>query len=155
MVSVNVKLQLQAVIGEPYMRRESGVGFLMSQVVRDVGKKGPLGRQLLNQAQRVFHGGVRRMRAVAQGVKKQDVQIAQQGHGIFRYVAEVGEIGGAAGAISVNFSFAMQQPDRKKMRSKQNQFAIQRPQLYPRQRGVIRVRLKDVVERFPDLRRSE
>src|SRR5262245_8076264 len=117
-------------------------------------KEGALGSQLLNQAQRVFNRRVRGVRAMAKGIEKQNIQLAKLRHRVRRNLAEIGEVGGASEAVSVDLGLAVQQPYRQKVCSKQNQLAIQRAQLNPRQRRVVRIRIKNVVERFPDLPRG-
>src|SRR5215471_9070440 len=105
--------------------------------MRDVGEEGPLGGQLLNQAQRVFHGRVRGVWAMAKRIEKQNVQAAELRHRVGWNLTEIGEVGGASEAKAVNLSLAVQQLHGKKVGSEQSQLAIQRLQLNPRQRGVV------------------
>src|SRR5215467_5927261 len=115
MVSVNFKLQLQPVVSQPDVRRQGSVGFLMAEIVRDMSKEGASGGKLLNQAQRVLYRRVRRMRTMAKSIEKQNVELAEVRHRVWRNLAEVGEIGGASKAVSINLSLAVQQLHRKKV----------------------------------------
>src|SRR5215471_8566642 len=94
------------------------------------------------------------MRPVAKRIEKQNIQLAKLGHRLWRNLAEIGEIGGVSEAESVDFSFAMQELHRKKVRAKQGQLAVQRLELNLCQGRVVGIRLENVVERSGDLARG-
>ena len=91
--------------------------------VREIG---PPGRKLLNVAERVGDGGVRRMESVAQGVQYQHVQAAQLLHGLLGNVALVRNVGGLAEAEAEDGQLAVENGYRRDSQAEQIQgFAVQ------------------------------
>src|SRR5262249_13877045 len=116
------------------------------QVVGNMREEGAPGLELLHQAQRVGHGGMRGVRAMTQSVKKQDIEPAQEFLGVQRDFAEIGEVGGRAETKTVNLGFAVNHYDRLKARAKQLQRSIEAFHLDPRDAPVFVIGVKDVAE---------
>ena len=73
---------LQPVVRQPDMRRQTLLRAGVSQIVADVREERAPGRQLLHRFERPLHGGMRGMRLMPQRVQEQHIQTAQQFHGL-------------------------------------------------------------------------
>src|SRR5256885_11941068 len=91
------------------------------------------------------------MRPVPQRVQKKNVQAAELTQRFFRNIAEIGEIGGGAEAVAIDFRLAMLEAHRVKTRAEKLQSAVDLAQLHLGQSGVIRVGIKYVTKNRLDV----
>src|SRR5882672_10352213 len=86
------------------------------------------------------------MRAMAESVKKQNIQAAQLLFGLCWNFAEVSEIGGRAKAEAVDIGFAVHDPDWLKARAKKLHRSVEAVHLHACDPAKFIVRLKDVAK---------
>src|ERR1700730_42844 len=99
------------------MRRQSGVGGLVRQIVANVREECPLRLHPFHNAQRILHRGVRGMRLVPQRIQKKNVEALQLVKRRFWNLAVIGEISRASKAVAVNLRLTMNQSHRLEART--------------------------------------
>src|SRR5882672_7190272 len=92
----------QTVVGQPYWCRQRVFGLLVRQVVADMSKESPPGRELFDRLNGPLDRRMRGVRLVAQRVQEQHIQAAQLIHRLRGNVAMIREISRAAETKSVN-----------------------------------------------------
>ncbi len=132
------------------MRRERSVGGLVRKVVADVRKKGAFGSQSIGDADRILDGGMGRMRLVAQAIEKQDIKVLQAGERCFGDVTEIGEIGGAAEAVSEDFSFPVNHWNWLEGAAEQLENSMDRLEFEPGEASEFVVGVEDIAEHVAD-----
>ena len=106
-----MNIKTQPVVRQLHLREafadEPFVGLCVHQIMRDVRKPGAPRAQLLHEFQRLQHGLVHGVRGVAQRVKHQIIHSGDQRFGRLRQVAEIGQVGEAADAVTEDRQIAV------------------------------------------------
>src|SRR5580700_6315995 len=118
----------------------------MRQVMTDVCEKDAFGVQAICDPDRVFDSGVRGMRLVAQSVEEEDIEILQVRHRGLGNLAEIGQIGGGAEAISVDLRFSGNHGGGLEDRAEELERARDRFQLEAGKAAKLVVGVEDVAE---------
>ena len=83
----------------------------MAEVVTDVGEIGRFGLEALDNGEGLVDGGVGGVRFVAEGVEKEDIEIAELVHRLFGDLIVIGEVGYLADTVAEHDHGAMVERD--------------------------------------------
>src|SRR5205807_2936898 len=86
------------------------------------------------------------MGTVAERIQKQNIQILQTPHGLRRYFAEIGQVGGGTKTEPVNLRLAVDNFYRLEAGAKKFQRSIDVVHLYPCQAAIFIVRIENIPE---------
>ena len=133
-------------MGQPNMLGKVLVCFLVSKIMGDVSKEGPLRLELFHQSQGVGDRGMRWVGAMSQRVKKKYIEALQLAHGVRRNLTEVGEICSVAETEAVNNGITVQDFHRVKASAEQVERSVEAFHLHPGDPAVLVISVKDVTK---------
>src|ERR1700733_13667563 len=133
-------------MGESHAGWQRAIGLCVAKLMRDVRKPGLACANALRPAECLFDRGMAWMRLVAQRGKHQVIEPFQKRKARLRNSTHIGEIRGAAEAVTDNLQLAVHHRDATKVYAVDRVVCCQRHKLEPSPVEIGRMRRKGVVE---------
>ena len=141
-------LDLEAVISQPDMRRQTSLGACVRQIVADVGEENSPRRQLFRGGDGTVYGRMRGVWLVAQSIQKEHIQAPQLCERGIRDLAVIRKISRIAKPESIDRRLAMQEGDGRELDAEQiDGGAVQHVGFQLRHGGLLFLTVEHVAER--------